>query len=219
MAMRIFCAFNMLNLYILLFKPFEVLSQFSDETGRRTLKDFIPIPGVYAAGRLDYRSEGLLLLTDDGPLMQFLTDPDFAHTKTYLAQVEGIIDNPAIERLNNEIVLPGIQTQSARARAIPPPALPDRATPVRHYHPTSWIEITLREGKKHQVRRMTAAVGYPTLRLIRSAIGGLSLEGLQPGQWRELSRDEINALKQEQAKLTRTGAPTKARVTHKRRQA
>ena len=198
--------------HILFFKPYEVLSQFVDETGRRTLKEFIPIPGVYAAGRLDYRSEGLLLLTDDGPLIQFLTDPHFAHTKTYLAQVEGIADDRALTRLNNEIVLPGIQTQRIVARAVPEPGLAERTKPIRKYHPTSWIEITLREGKKHQVRRMTAAVGYPTLRLIRSAIGGLTLGSLQPGQWRELTQDEIAKLKQEQAKSSRMPADKNTRL-------
>jgi 23S rRNA pseudouridine2457 synthase len=180
--------------FILFNKPFEVLSQFSDTSGRRTLKDFIPILGVYAAGRLDYRSEGLLILTDDGRLIQQLTDPQFGHTKTYLAQVEGIVTPEAIERLNSELVLPGIQSQPAQSRSIPQPEFPDRPAPVRNYHPTSWLEIVLREGKKHQVRRMTAAVGFPTLRLIRIAIGQLSLGALPPGQWRHLDASEIRAL-------------------------
>lgn len=193
----------MLKKYILFFKPFEVLSQFSDETGRRTLKEFIPVPGVYAAGRLDYRSEGLLLLTDDGPLIQLLTDPNFSHTKTYLAQVEGNVDDQTILRLNREVVLPDIQTKLIVARSIPTPDLAERVKPVRQYHPTSWLEITLQEGKKHQVRRMTAAVGYPTLRLVRNAIGSITLGSLQPGQWRELTREEIAELKQDQAKRSR----------------
>jgi 23S rRNA pseudouridine2457 synthase len=199
--------------YILFFKPFEVLSQFMDQAGRRTLKEFVPIPGVYAAGRLDYRSEGLLLLTDDGPLIQFLTDPHTAHTKTYLAQVEGIVDEEALERLNTEIVLPGFQTRLVVARAVPDPNPTERTKPVRNYHPTSWIEITLGEGKKHQVRRMTAAVGYPTLRLIRCAIGNLSLGNMQPGQWRYLSPEEVNDLKLEQAKnyQSRNSKPVKSR--------
>ena len=177
------------------FKPFEVLSQFSDPSGRRTLKDFIPIPGVYAAGRLDYRSEGLLLLSDDGPLIQRLTDPRFHHSKTYLAQVEGEVSAEAIQRLNERILLPGIQTRLARVRRVAEPDLPPRPAPVRAYHPTSWLEIKLEEGKKHQVRRMTAAAGYPTLRLVRIAIGPLQLGGLQPGEWRQLDADEVLKLR------------------------
>ncbi|HEX7976421.1 MAG TPA: pseudouridine synthase, partial [Anaerolineales bacterium] len=181
--------------YLAFFKPYEVLSQFTDDAGRATLKDYIPVEGVYAAGRLDYRSEGLLLLSDDGLLIQRLTDPRFEHTKTYLAQVEGIVTLEALRSMQEEIVLPGFQTRPAGVEAIPPPELPPRSKPVRDYHPTSWLRIELKEGKKHQVRRMTAAVGFPTLRLVRVAIGPLELGSLQPGDWRWLSPEEIRLLK------------------------
>ncbi|HEX9029644.1 MAG TPA: pseudouridine synthase [Anaerolineales bacterium] len=181
--------------YLAFFKPYEVLSQFTDEAGRATLKDYIPEQGVYAAGRLDYRSEGLLLLSDDGPLIQRLTDPRFEHTKTYLAQVEGILTPAALRRLQEEIVVPGLQTLPARVEAVLPPDLPPRSKPVRLYHPTSWLRIELKEGKKHQVRRMTAAVGFPTLRLVRVAIGSLELGGLQPGEWRHLKPEEVRQLR------------------------
>jgi 23S rRNA pseudouridine2457 synthase len=177
------------------FKPFEVLSQFTDSQGRKTLKDYIPVAGVYAAGRLDYRSEGLLILSDDGPLIHRLTDPRFDHEKTYLAQVEGIASPDALQALQTQIQLPGLQTKTPEVKLAPEPDLPPRPTPVRDYHPTSWLLITLREGKKHQVRRMTAAVGLPTLRLVRVAIGPIRLDGLQPGDWRDLGEHEIRALK------------------------
>jgi pseudouridine synthase len=179
--------------YLAFYKPFEVLCQFTDREDRATLADFIPIPGVYAAGRLDYRSEGLLLLSDDGPLNHRLTTPDFHHTKTYLVQVEGQAGAAPIERLNRQIVVPAIQTGLPQVRLIEPPDLPPRA--VRSYHPTSWLEVRLEEGKKHQVRRMTAAVGLPTLRLVRIAIGPLDLDNLQPGQWRRLNPQEIKSLR------------------------
>jgi 23S rRNA pseudouridine2457 synthase len=181
--------------YLAFFKPFEVLSQFTDSQGRKTLKDYIPVAGVYAAGRLDFRSEGLLLFSDDGLLIHRLTDPRFDHEKTYLAQVEGIAGPEAVHALQTHIQLPGLQTKTAEVKIVPEPDLPPRPTPVRDYHPTSWLLITLREGKKHQVRRMTAAVGLPTLRLVRVAIGPIRLEGLQPGEWRDLHEQEIRALK------------------------
>lgn len=183
--------------FLAFFKPYAVLSQFTDTAGRRTLKDFIPVPGVYAAGRLDYRSEGLLLLSDDGPLIQRLTDPRFEHTKTYLVQVEGMVTAPAVRRLREEIVLPGLQTRPVQVEVIPEPDLPARPEPVRSYHPTSWLKLVLQEGKKHQVRRMTAAIGLPTLRLVRVAIGSLRLGSLQPGEWRNLTSTEIAQLRSE----------------------
>ncbi len=190
--------------YIALYKPFEVLSQFEDAEGRETLKPLVPVPGVYAAGRLDYRSEGLLLLTDDGPLSHRLTDPRYEHPKTYLAQVEGRITPEAISVLRHEIVLPGLQTRlPGYVQAVPPPDLPPRSKPVRPYHPTSWVKIILYEGKKHQVRRMTAAAGFPTLRLVRVAVGPIELGGLQPGEWRDLDPAEVRALKT----LARGGRP------------
>jgi len=181
--------------YLAFNKPYEVLSQFTDNKGRRTLQEFIDIPGVYAAGRLDYRSEGLLILSDDGQMIHRLTDPVFTHRKTYLVQVEGVITDEAIWRLNHEIILPGIQARLAHAEKIPEPNLPPRPKPVRDYHPTSWLRIELEEGKKHQVRKMTAATGFPTLRLVRVAIGKLRLGDLKPGEWRQLSKEEVKQLK------------------------
>jgi len=174
------------------FKPFEVLTQFTDREGRPTLAAFIPLKNIYAAGRLDYRSEGLLLLTDDGALIKRLTDPRFEHPKTYYVQVEGEASSEAVRRLAEEIVLPDIQTRLAAAEIIAPPPLPERA--VRSYHPTTWLKVVLFEGKKHQIRRMTAAVGYPTLRLVRVAIGSVGLGDLTPGEWRPLSAFEMKQL-------------------------
>jgi 23S rRNA pseudouridine2457 synthase len=186
--------------YFAFYKPDQVLCQFTDQGGRLTLRDFFPVTGVYSAGRLDFNSEGLLLLTDDGTLIHRLTYPRFEHQKTYLAQVEGILSQESLQRLNQEILLPGLQTRLARARLIPVPDLPERPRPVRNYHPTTWIEIALSEGKKHQVRRMTAAVGFPTLRLVRVALGSLKLGRLKPGEWRRLAPDEIAALQHLESK-------------------
>lgn len=183
--------------YILFNKPFEVLSQFTDQKGRSTLKEYIPVKGVYAAGRLDYRSEGLMFLSDDGPLIHRMTSPGYEHPKTYFAKVEGVATPEAVASLNQEILLPGLQTRQALAEIVGDPGFPPRPTPVRDYHPTTWLRIVLYEGKKHQVRRMTAKVGYPTLRLVRYAIGDLTLEGLSPGEWRPLSAAERNELRHE----------------------
>jgi 23S rRNA pseudouridine2457 synthase len=177
--------------YIRFFKPFEVLCQFTDQTGRATLKDFIRIPDVYSAGRLDYLSEGLLILTDDGSLVRRITDPKFEHPKTYYVQVEGLLTDEALQAMRNTILLPGLQTRSVQVEVIPEPDLPPRSKPVRPYHPKTWLKMTLREGKKHQIRRMTAAVGFPTLRLIRFAIGDVTLDSLSPGCWKDLNRREI----------------------------
>jgi 23S rRNA pseudouridine2457 synthase len=177
--------------YIAFYKPYEVLSQFTDSQGRATLKDYVNLPGIYAAGRLDYRSEGLLLLTDDGELIHRLTDPRYDHPKTYLVQVEGICTLSDLVFPPDGIILPGLQSKAAQVEIIPEPHLPPRAKPVRDYHPTTWLKVVIREGKKHQVRRMTAALGFPTLRLVRTAIGRLALGSLQPGEWRSLSRDEM----------------------------
>jgi len=176
--------------YLAFFKPYEVLSQFTDAEGRGTLKDYIHIPGIYAAGRLDYRSEGLIILSDDGAFIHRLSDPRFDHQKIYLVQVEGLATAPAVQRLNENIILPELQRYPARAELIAEPDVPPRSKPVRDYHPTSWLRISLREGKKHQIRRMTAAIGFPTLRLIRVAIGPVTLAGLDPGQWRRLTEEE-----------------------------
>ena len=186
-----------MNKYLAFNKPFEVLSKFSDYSGRKTLKDFIPLKGVYAAGRLDYRSEGLLILSNDGPMIQRLTHPHYYHPKTYLAQVEGVLTKEAITKLNNEILIPGVQTRLPQSVTISDPVLPPRSKPVRNYHPTGWLKITMYEGKKHQVRRMTSAVGFPTLRLIRVSIGSIKLGSLDPGEWRFLSNAEISQLKQD----------------------
>ena len=174
---------------IALNKPFDVLCQFTDPDGRRTLADCVRVPGVYAAGRLDRDSEGLLLLTDDGRLAQRIADPRFKLAKTYWAQVEGAPDAAALARLRAGVVLNDGPTLPAAARLLEgePPGLWPRTPPIRHRAaiPTHWIELVLREGRNRQVRRMTAAVGLPTLRLIRAAIGPVALETLQPGEWRE----------------------------------
>ncbi len=182
--------------YILFHKPFGVLSQFTDEgTGHPTLKQYIDIPDVYAAGRLDRDSEGLLLLTDDGALIKRLTDPKHHIEKTYWILVEGDPTPDRLTQLERGVQLKGYRTLPATAHLIPDPGLPPRPKPVTPHGPTAWIEIKLREGKKRQIRHMTAAVGLPTLRLIRVAIGPIELAGLNPGEWRELTPNEINRLK------------------------
>jgi 23S rRNA pseudouridine2457 synthase len=172
---------------ILLNKPYGVLCQFTDEGGRPTLKDHVDVPGVYAAGRLDTDSEGLLLLTDDGTLQHRITDPRHKLPKTYLVQVEGEPDEAALQALRRGVDLGDFVTRPCEARRVDEPDwLWPRNPPVRFRQaiPTSWLEIVLREGKNRQVRRMTAKVGYPTLRLLRVAIGDWRLDGLAPGQWR-----------------------------------
>lgn len=182
--------------YILFNKPFGILSQFTGEdTGHPTLKRFIDVPDVYAAGRLDRDSEDLLLLTNDGALINRLTDPKHHIEKTYWVMVEGEPTREKLDRLERGIQLKEYRTLPAKARLIPDPALPPRSKPVTPHGPTAWIEIKLREGKKRQIRRMTAAVGLPTLRLVRVAIGPLKLGGLLPGEWRDLTRHEIRSLK------------------------
>ncbi|MBE0473228.1 rRNA large subunit pseudouridine synthase E [Rhodoferax sp.] len=168
-------------------KPYGVLSQFTAEGRWRGLKDFIDIPGVYVAGRLDADSEGLLLLTNDGKLQARISDPRHKMEKTYWVQVEGVPDEAALASLRQGVQLNDGPTRPARARAIPQPEpLWAREPPVRFRQsiPTSWVELVISEGRNRQVRRMTAAVGYPTLRLIRAAIGPYSLDGLAPGSWR-----------------------------------
>ena len=185
-----------------------MLSQFTPEPGSRwdCLAPFIAVPGVYAAGRLDADSEGLLLLTSNGRLQQHLTDPAFGHWRRYWAQVEGsAADQPqALALLRSGVPIQGQRTLPARAQVIVDPALPDRTPPIRQRasRPTSWIELELREGRNRQVRRMTAAVGLPTLRLLRVAIDlmdgddPLDLTGLAPGQWREVTAAEAARLQQ-----------------------
>jgi 23S rRNA pseudouridine2457 synthase len=185
---------------ILLNKPFRVLTRFARGDERATLADHVDVPGVYPAGRLDYDSEGLLLLTDDGPLQALITDPRHALAKVYWAQVEGTPTPDALARLRDGVDLNDGRTRPAGAREIPEPAgLWPRDPPIRWRAaiPTAWLELTLREGRNRQVRRMTAAVGLPTLRLVRSAIGPWTLEGLAPGQWREIPTAEVRAWRDE----------------------
>lgn len=182
--------------YILFNKPYGMLSQFTDEgTGHPTLKQYIDIPGVYAAGRLDRDSEGLLLLTDDGGLIKRLTDPKHHIEKTYWVMVEGDPTPDKLIRLEQGIQLKDYRTLPAKVRLIPEPDLPPRSKPVTPHGPTSWIEIRLREGKKRQIRHMTAAVGLFTLRLVRVAIGEIQLGDLTPGEWRDLTSKELILLK------------------------
>lgn len=177
-------------------KPYGVLSQFTDEgTGHPTLKDYIDVPNVYAAGRLDRDSEGLLLLTDDGSLIKRLTYPKHHVGKTYwILVVEGEPTQEALSRLENGIKLKGYTTRPAVARIIPDPGLPPRSKPVTPHGPTFWMEIKLREGKKRQIRHMTAAVKLFTLRLVRVAIGPIRLGNLKLGKWRELAESELKNL-------------------------
>lgn len=172
---------------LLLFnKPYNVLSQFTDDAQRTTLRAYIDIPGIYPAGRLDYDSEGLLLLTDDGRLQHRIADPRHKLPKTYWAQVEGDIDDAALEKLRRGVLLNDGMTRPAAARAISAPELWPRNPPirVRKSIPDSWLELTIYEGRNRQVRRMTAAVGFPTLRLVRVRIGNWELGTLQPGESR-----------------------------------
>lgn len=174
---------------VLFNKPYGVLSQFTPEGKWRALDAFIPVKGVYVAGRLDADSEGLLILTDDGKLQARIADPKHKLEKTYWAQVEGLPEEAALDRLRAGIALSDFTAQPAKVRVIDEPAaLWQRDPPIRYRAaiPTAWLEIRIREGKNRQVRRMTAAIGYPTLRLIRAAIGATSLAGLALGQWRQI---------------------------------
>jgi 23S rRNA pseudouridine2457 synthase len=212
--------------YLLFYKPYNVLSQFSDKeasqshesssvplsieassspSARGTLKDYIPVPSVYPVGRLDRDSEGLLLLTNNGRLQHRLSDRRFRHPRTYWVQVEHIPDEVALNKLRSGVVIQNYRTRPALVQLLPTePSLPPRQPPIRFRKtvPTSWLEITLTEGRNRQVRRMTAAVGLPTLRLVRVAIGvagakhfaNLDLNGLKPGQWRDLTPKELESL-------------------------
>lgn len=175
---------------VLFNKPYGVLSQFTDSSGRLTLKSFFPDDLVYPAGRLDFDSEGLLLLTDDGQLQHRISDPRHKLPKTYCVQIDGEISEEAIIQLEKGVILNDGITQPAIARRIAEPdGLWPRNPPVRYRAaiPTSWLELSITEGRNRQVRRMTAAVGFPTLRLIRVQIGDWQLDGMQPGQWREVA--------------------------------
>lgn len=180
--------------YIAFYKPYGVLSQFTPEGGHDGLKRFGFPDDVYAAGRLDHDSEGLLLLTNDGKFIKKLLDPGFEHPRSYLAQVDGTVTAEALKQLENGVVIGGYKTKPCCAETLDiPPELPERIPPIRFRKniPTSWIRLTLTEGKNRQVRRMTAAVGFPTLRLVRISIGKLTLDGLEPGQRRPVSRGDV----------------------------
>jgi len=182
---------------ILLNKPFQVLPQFTSPDGRRCLADLLQVPGAYPAGRLDYDSEGLMVLTDFGPWQARISQPGSPFPKTYLAQVEGEPGEAALQRLRTGVELKDGRTLPARAEALPEPAwLWPRDPPIRFRRqiPTGWIEMTLTEGRNRQVRRMTAAVGLPTLRLLRIAVGPWRVEGMAPGEWREVLRAEAEAV-------------------------
>lgn len=191
---------------IAFFKPYDVLARFTDQAGRATLADYIALPGVYPAGRLDRDSEGLLLLTDDGGLARRITAPRHALPKVYLVQVERVPDEAALEKLRRGVLIQGRMTRPALAELLTDePSLPPRPTPIRFRRsvPTAWVRLTLREGRNRQVRRMTAAVGHPTLRLVRVAVGPIALGALQPGEWRMLSSAEVRALWQAGGEVTR----------------
>lgn len=177
-------------------KPYGVLTQFTSSDGHATLADFIATPGVYPAGRLDLDSEGLVILTDDGALQSRIAHPRHKLAKTYWAQVEGVPDENALAALRGGLDLGDFRTKPCGARVIPEPAgLWPRDPPIRFRKaiPTTWLEIVIAEGKNRQVRRMTAKVGFPTLRLIRWAIGSWTLQGLEPGAWRHMTRNEVKA--------------------------
>jgi 23S rRNA pseudouridine2457 synthase len=196
--------------YILFYKPYNVLSQFTDKDGstieegdriegrdRGTLKDYIPVPSIYPVGRLDRDSEGLLLLTNNGHLQHRLSDRRFRHPRTYWVQVEGIPDEAALRQLRSGVVIQDYRTRPTRVQLLATePSLPPRQPPIRFRKtvPTSWLEMTLTEGRNRQVRRMTAVVGFPTLRLVRVAIAHLRLDHLKPGQWRDLTPTELEPL-------------------------
>lgn len=190
--------------YLLFYKPYGVLCQFSDRgyasgLPRPTLKDYIDVPRVYSVGRLDRDSEGLLLLTDDGSLKHRLLEPRFRKPKTYWVQVEGIPDTAALSQLRQGVTIQDYRTQPAQVQILErDPELPPRDPPirVRQTIPTTWLELVLTEGRNRQVRRMTAAVGFPTLRLVRMGITNLTITGLQPGQWRDLTMEERSTLHQ-----------------------
>lgn len=197
-GLRPYLLYLMNNRYIIFHKPYGVLSQFTQESPKHiTLKEYIDVPDVYAVGRLDWDSEGLLLLTNDGQLQHRLAHPRFGHQRTYWAQVERIPDIDAIHQLQSGVEIQDYRTRPAQVRLLlEEPSVVQRIPPIRFRKsiPTAWLEMTLTEGKNRQVRRMTAAVGFPTLRLIRISIGNIQLDDLAPGQWRELTPLEVTRL-------------------------
>lgn len=212
--------------YIAFYKPYGVLTAFTGESSQETLKTYIDVPDVYPAGRLDMDSEGLLVLTNDGDLAHRMTDPRYNHPKTYLVQVEGVPTPDLLSKLESGVEVKGEKTRRAQVMVVPEPDLPPRSKPVTPHGATTWLRLVLREGKKRQIRHMTAAVGLPTLRLVRIAVGPVGIGELQPGQWRHLSQTEVEAfrelvrtpvftpLKPEPAKrgpLIRTRTPARAR--------
>lgn len=206
---------------ILFNKPFRVLSQFSTDDEKSTLADFINVPEFYAAGRLDYDSEGLMLLTNQGAIQHIVASPDFKWPKTYWVQVEGEITDDALQALRDGVTLKDGLTKPAQAELITAPDIWPRTPPVRHREaiPTSWISLQIKEGKNRQVRRMTAAVGFPTLRLIRYAIGPYTLENLPSGQWihTEPSTELLNEVTHfEQQRKRKTATPERRRTSQKR---
>lgn len=209
-----------MSLVLLFNKPYGVLCQFSAEPGRQTLGDFVRQPDIYPAGRLDADSEGLLVLTSEGTLQHEITDPRRKLAKTYCVQVEGIVSDAALETLQRGVQLPDYRTRPAAARIIDEPSwLWPRVPPIRarRFIPTSWIELAITEGRNRQVRRMTAAVGFPTLRLIRYAIGPWTLDGLAPGEWREIEveRPASPAAARPPARTPRRGIPSTNRRTRR----
>jgi 23S rRNA pseudouridine2457 synthase len=184
--------------YILFYKPYGVLSQFTRDAGYLSLADYGPFPkNTYAAGRLDADSEGLLLLTNDSTLKYRITDPKFGHERTYLVQVEGIPADDEIKRIQNGVIIEKKRTKPVKVKMLTSePNLPPRSVPIRFRKniPTSWIEIVLTEGRNRQVRKMTAAIGHPAVRLVRTSITFLTLDGLQPGTDRELTEKEVGKL-------------------------
>jgi 23S rRNA pseudouridine2457 synthase len=184
--------------YYILYKPFQVLSQFSPLEGKTTLKDIAPLQAnIYPIGRLDFDSEGLLILTNDRRLTHRLLDPTFAHEREYWVQVEGTIGHQALRQLGSGVTITidhqPYTTRPAEARMITDPPVPERTPPIRYraHIPTSWVSLTLTEGKNRQVRKMTAGVGFPTLRLIRYRILNISIDGMQPGEMREIRKEDI----------------------------
>jgi 23S rRNA pseudouridine2457 synthase len=203
--------------YLLAYKPYDVLSEFNDAEGRPTLSSFVSVTGLEPAGRLDQDSEGLLLLTDDGELAHRLTHPSYHVPKTYLVQVEGVPGQDELDRLRRGVLVKGETTVAAEVELMErEPELPPREPPVRADIATGWLRMVIREGKKRQIRHMTAAVGHPTLRLVRVAIGPLTMRGLAPGEWRDVEGEELAKLNRvlrsvsdEQARPTPRRAPTR----------